>query len=327
MANTTNTREQITEHALPGWFEWVQDHFFLSALILAEAYLLGDLMQRGWVTDIEAPDSWGRYHGVGVVLFFAAGAMAAGVALACSVKASAAFGRGKWGRGLFNFVGVLMFSTCEVWASLSERSAHLVPTPADQTVLTLFGWTGAPISPTVVIVAALLPFTTLYYGFSRQQLPTSLDEEREALERELTLEPLRQQVRARKAVGAAQLGRSFVAAVRGQDVPTDPPPTGPGSPVVAPDASKRPSPPAERRAPNRPLVLEYPPEWRTIRNKKSARTASAQARVYRVLNADPAISTRSLAKRAHVSDSTASKYARLWRQEHADAAPVAQMAQ
>src|SRR5215472_1970610 len=94
-------------HALPGWVNFIQDNLFLSFLILAEAYLLGTLLTLGWVPDIETPASWGTYHGVGVVLFFLAGAMAAGVALRCSVVAASCFRRHEWGFALFNFLGLV----------------------------------------------------------------------------------------------------------------------------------------------------------------------------------------------------------------------------
>lgn len=160
---------RAADHTLPRWVNVIQDNLFLSFLLLAEAYLLGTLMALGWVPDIEAPSHWGTYHAVGVVLFFSAGAMAAGVALRCSVKAAGCFQRREWGFALFNFTGLLLFSGAEIWASLSERSANLRPTPADGAVLSLMGLHGSPISPTVVVVALLLPFATLYYGFSQQQ--------------------------------------------------------------------------------------------------------------------------------------------------------------
>jgi len=50
---------------------------------------------------------------------------------------------------LFNFLGLVVFSAAEIWASLSERSANLRPTPADGAVLDVLGLHGAPISPTV----------------------------------------------------------------------------------------------------------------------------------------------------------------------------------
>jgi hypothetical protein len=197
------TQQPDDAHTLPRWVNFIQDNLFLSFLILAEAYLLGTLMTLGWVADIEAPSRWGTYHGVGVVLFFLAGAMAAGVALRCSVKAAGCFSRHEWGMALFNFVGLVLFSGAEIWASLSERSANLQPTPADTAVLSILGVASAPISPTVVVVAFLLPFASLYYGFSQQhQQRRETDEDRAEQER---AEDFALRRKLARAEGAAKL--------------------------------------------------------------------------------------------------------------------------
>jgi hypothetical protein len=219
------TRRQPDEaaHALPGWVNFIQDNLFLSFLILAEAYLLGTLMTLGWVPDIESPSHWGTYHGVGVVLFFLAGAMAAGVALRCSVAAAAGFRRREWGFALFNFLGVAAFCGAEIWASLSERSANLHPTPADKAVLQLLGVSALPVSPTVVVVALLLPFASLYYGFSQQrqhhdspeERAAKLAEEEAALERKLLRARMQAQIRSAQAAGLAGALRAGVQAARG----------------------------------------------------------------------------------------------------------------
>jgi hypothetical protein len=210
-------------HVLPPWVNFIQDNLFLTFLILAEAYLLGTLMTLGWVGDIEQPEQWGAYHGLGVVLFFFAGAMAAGVALRCSVAAANAFKRRDLGFGLFNFLGLLVFSGAEIWASLSERSANLRPTPADTAVLNLLGVSSLPVSPTVVVVALLLPFASLYYGFSQQRVRESeqdradkLAQEEAALERKVLRAKKMAEVRAAQAAGLAGAMRAGVQAARGR---------------------------------------------------------------------------------------------------------------
>jgi hypothetical protein len=212
-------------HALPRWVNFLQDNLFLSFLILAEAYLLGTLMTLGWVPDIESPFRWGTFHGVGVVLFFLAGAMAAGVALRCSVAAASGFRRREWGFALFNFLGVVAFCGAEIWASLSERSANLHPTPADRAVLQLLGVSSLPVSPTIVVVALLLPFASLYYGFSQQQAHRDTEAERAAqladdeaqLERKLLRARMQAQIRQAQAAGLAGALRAGVQAARGAD--------------------------------------------------------------------------------------------------------------
>jgi hypothetical protein len=49
--------------------------------------------------------------------------------------------------------------------------------------------------------------------------------------------------------------------------------------------------------------------------------------VRRVLEAQPTVSTRQLAKLARVSDSTASKHRALWRKDHAPESEAGQLAQ
>jgi len=57
-----------------------------------------------------------------------------------------------------------------VWASLSERSGNLRPTPADLAVLTALGFHGLPpIGPTVIVVSVLFPLGSLYFGFVQQR--------------------------------------------------------------------------------------------------------------------------------------------------------------
>jgi hypothetical protein len=224
-----NTASADGAHALPRWVNFIQDNLFLSFLILAEAYLLGTLMTLGWVADIESPSQWGTYHGVGVVLFFLAGAMAAGVALRCSVAAAAGFRRREWGFAFFNFLGVGAFCGAEIWASLSERSANLHPTPADKAVLQLLGVSSLPVSPTVVVVALLLPFASLFYGFSQrgrhhetaEERAEQLAHEEAALERKLLRARMQAQIRSAQAAGLAGALRAGVRAARGAAADTE----------------------------------------------------------------------------------------------------------
>jgi hypothetical protein len=159
--------DEAAEH-LPGWISWIIDNLLLSLLLIAEAYILGTLMTLGWVKDIESPHNWGWYHTIGVVVFFSAGAAAAGIALRCSLAAAISFKQKKHGFAFFNLLGMFVFVFVEIWASVAERSANLLPMPADVAVLDAFGLPGAPVSPTVVFVSLLLPFASIYYGFSQQ---------------------------------------------------------------------------------------------------------------------------------------------------------------
>lgn len=97
-----------------------------------------------------------------------------------------------------------------------------------------------------------------------------------------------------------------------ESAPPDRPPTGPGTPAKAGGVR------TPRRQAEPVLKLMAP-------RQPARRTANAEARVRRVLELQPDISAKALAKRAKVSDSTASKYRRLWEQERdATAAQLAQ---
>lgn len=153
-------------------------------------------------------------------------------------------------------------------------------------------------------------------GWTRYHPPAkaspSLADERAELERALELAPLRQRARAQSVLGAVNLTRQALAAARGREMP-ERLPTDPDSPTVAAHASMRSHPAQEPPRREATLQLIEPSEWRE--SKPRRRTASAETRVRRVLATEPDISTRQLAKRAHVSDSTASKHRALWRQE------------
>lgn len=217
MADENQDQYEEAAHVLPRWVNYLIEHWLLSCLLLAEAYLLGTLMTLGWVNDIESPSQWGWYHFIGVALFFAAGATAAGVALRCSVTAVGAFKKRQWGFALFNLLGLFVFSGVEIWASLSERSTHLHPTPADAAVLNALGFQGAPISPTIVMVAILLPFASIYYGFSQQarKAATVAQTEEEAVEFDRKIERAKKlaELRAVQAQGA----RKVWQAARGKE--------------------------------------------------------------------------------------------------------------
>jgi hypothetical protein len=157
-------------HALPHWFAWFQKTFGLSFLVLASAYLLGKLATLGWVADINTPARWGVFDGAGVVIFFLAGVAVAGIGLTCSVVFVAAIKRRSGFIAVVTGIGMLLFFGVEVWASLSERSGNLHPTPADLAVLTALGFQGfPPIGPTVIVVSVLFPLGSLYFGFVQQR--------------------------------------------------------------------------------------------------------------------------------------------------------------
>ena len=153
----------------PPFMNWLIDNALLPLLLLAEGYLMGSLFSRGWVDNIETPNHWGTYHGIGVVVFYGAGAVTAGLGLRASVAYAASLHRHKWGFAFLNLLTVVGLSLSEMWASFSERSFHLITSPADGAVLHFLGFpANAAISPTLLVASIVLPFTTLTYGFSQQ---------------------------------------------------------------------------------------------------------------------------------------------------------------
>jgi hypothetical protein len=162
---------------------------------------------------------------------------------------------------LFNFTGLVLFSGAEIWASLSEPSANLQPTPADKAVLAILGLPAAPVSPTVVVVAFLLPFASLYYGFSRQQRRATEEERAEqaaqedfALRRKLARAEATARLRAVQAAGFAGAIRAGVQAVRAGVARAE---SAPIDAAGAPDAAAAPVEvvPEDEEAPRRPLGL------------------------------------------------------------------------
>jgi len=157
-------------HVLPPVVNWITNNVLLLLLLVAEGYLMGSLFARGWVDNIEAPNNWGTYHGVGVVLFYSAGAATAGLSLRSSVAAAAALKRKQYGFAFFNFFTLAVLSASEIWSSFSERSFHLVTSPADRALLAFVHQPPtSAISPTLVVVSIVLPFASLSYGFSQQR--------------------------------------------------------------------------------------------------------------------------------------------------------------
>ena len=99
------------------------------------------------------------------------------------------------------------------------------------------------------------------------------------------------------------------ALAHAQNEPPDRGPTGPGSPAALPSrASKR-----ARGLGNRPRVLRALPE-----------NANAEQRIRALLQTYPTMSVRTLAKRAHVAESTASKWRGIIAAENATGAASAQ---
>lgn len=187
--------------------------------------------------------------------------------------------------------------------------------------------------------AALSVVLVCLSGWTRYHPPSAeiaAEEERAKLERELALEPLRAQLRARRALGWRDVGRAIIAqgtaASAAESPPTrvqeasgaspsaptgEPPrrpPTGPGSPAQAPTGGRGAN--TQRRA-SAVLRLEPPAEWRKpaararVRgsNRGRVRTASVEAKVRAAWHAGMSVSE--LQRAAQISRNAAAKWARV----------------
>lgn len=216
----------------------------------------------------------------------------------------------------------------EVFAT--EQAQHITTAAA----LQLLG-----MNPTTWIIqrTALSVFLVALSGWTRYHAPpkdeaAQAENERARLERELELEPLRQQARAQKALGGVTLVRQTIAAARGkpaETVPDHQPPTGPGTPLAAPVVRTQ----DDGQAGKAPAVLrlEPPPEWnerprrtaqgragkgthrRRVRTGRPGATATVEAKARAAYT--PGMSVRQLEVAAGISHSAAGKFRRVFRAE------------
>src|SRR6185437_4335936 len=134
--------------------------------------------------------------------------------------------RRSWFIAMVTGLGMLLFFSVEVWASLSERSGNLHATPADLAVLSALGFRGLPpIGPTVIVVSALFPLGSLYFGFVQQRRAavTQIDLAEDAMEMRRRIQQAEYEgqlaeaqatKRAAQARGAVNIVRAGVEAAR-----------------------------------------------------------------------------------------------------------------
>jgi hypothetical protein len=159
-------------------------------------------------------------------------------------------------------------------------------------------------------------------GWTRYHPPSKASQLDSASDRAAVHQAELDEAQHKARLRAIQVGgiRTAVRAGLGRD---DRPPTGPGSPATAPTPSKGRA--AAASGGERPavLTLEPPPDWRRTGNRR-ARTYSAERRVFALLEREPDLSAMAIAKRLKISESTASKYARVWREKQRQAQQAAQ---
>jgi hypothetical protein len=159
-------------------------------------------------------------------------------------------------------------------------------------------------------------------GWNRYHAPkATLADERARLERELTLDPLRQQVRAQRAIGAVGLARSALAAAAAR-VHDEKPPTGPGSPSVGARPDAHPDgadhvdhAPVRMVTPSgtqqRPNAARARANRRRVRTRAVTDSVEAQARA----SWHPGMSVTQLERAAGISRNAAQKWRRVFTAE------------
>lgn len=208
--------ESFIGHGLPRWYGWVQRHIVLSLLILAEVYVNGVFATVTLVDNLADPGAWSWLDWAGVIIFFAAiGVGVAGVSLGLSIRMIESFQTRKYGMASFSLFGLLIFSSIEIWATLAERSLHEHPTPADSGLLTTLGYATASVTPSVVMIALLLPFAVMFYGLASRppKVMTVQDKEQSLADARFKAE-----LRAIKVRGSAGLARALREGWTGEEV-------------------------------------------------------------------------------------------------------------
>lgn len=157
-------KPRMTHASMPRFILWFQNNLLLTMVMLASAYTNGLMMCEGWVPNIEDPHTWGLFHGIGLGFMFAAGAGLGGLAVRVSFKLSECVQNRQGGRATFLAFGLTVLTLIEFWASFSQRAPNLHPTAADS----LLPWPPFAFSATAILIAAVLPFTSMFWGFTAE---------------------------------------------------------------------------------------------------------------------------------------------------------------
>jgi hypothetical protein len=186
------------------------------------------------------------------------------------------------------------------------------------------------LSVLLVILSGLLRY------IAPAKVKVSAEHEREQLQRELELEPLRQRLRAQRTVGVAALARQALSAATGREptsvpvvstegkvTPSERPPTGPGTPSAAkpsePPAVRTPSQPRRQQAlrlvdpdaPKRPQrTAAQGSHTRSTKAVHTPRDAAAAERAARAAWV-PGMSVSELERAAGISRAAAGKHRRI----------------
>ena len=221
---TQTTQQQ--HHYTPPWLDWIATNVVPSAMIVAE-FIIGSLFFIVTsVRDPYTPNQWSVLEWALVAVAGCVGAAMAGLALKLSGMAAEMLAQGRWVRGAFTFLGVLVLALIETWAGIVERASMIGVGKAD---LLLADYTGIDafrhIPTSVFMVSFLLPCLVLWYGWaSRPPVVISAEEQAATHAKKLADARFKAEMRQIQAGGIGATIRAAQAGITGKK--DEPLPTG-----------------------------------------------------------------------------------------------------
>jgi hypothetical protein len=206
--------------SMPRFVTWIQDTLLLPLLMIASGYINGLMLTEGWVPNIEDPHTWGIFHGIGLGILFAAGGAMGGLTVRVGYKLSECILQRQGGRAVFLAFGLAMLSLIEFWASFSQRAPNLHPTAADS----LLPWPPFAFSATAILIAAVLPFTSMFWGFTADDPAPKPVESAATVEARMQNQLLEAQYKAQIRAAQAQGIRAGIQGALGRPVGANTPP-------------------------------------------------------------------------------------------------------
>ena len=195
--------QSVAHATMPSFVVWVQDNILLTLLILASGFVNMNMLITGLVKNIEDPSSWGAFLTLEIIALAAAGLGLGGLSLRISYKIAVCYVARQWGRVVFLALGMATMAFIEFWAAFSQRAANIPSSPADNTVLSLFNIHNPNISFTAILIALVIPFASIFWGFAADDPAPKVIESADDLQRRHDNEYATQQHKSRMMAAKA----------------------------------------------------------------------------------------------------------------------------
>lgn len=274
-------KKKGASHILPSGYLAFQRRFIVLAIIAMDTYFLFVFFSNGLI-----PHTLNNYFDLAEAILGIIASAMIGIAFGgVSIGNAANFAQGiyarEWTKIFASGLGIIIFESIEFWASIVERSQNTSMNLADHMVYQLIGW-NIPITPTVMIIALIMPVIKIFIGFVEMEPPELTTEE---LQRKQALELMQAQHKAQMAqYSGAAFGGGLGSALQAagfRKAKALPPPTVEGSLEESPEEDGY----GEPSGPSVPLrnevvkldelLLIYqrgtPPKKRKISNVRSLR--------------------------------------------------------